>query len=103
MNSFAIVVLPVPGNPTKKICGGLSRHAFNWFTMWSMPIKDVSIICDWNSILLLNTYAVVLGGFIVFAVFTVLLADLGGGGSLAVVRALASFAIGRRLVVFLME
>ena len=57
--------------------------------MWSMPIKDVSIICDWNSILLLNTYALVLGGILVVAVFTVVLADLGGGGSLAVVCVLA--------------
>jgi len=47
-----------------------------------MPIKDVSIICDWNSILLLNTYAVVLGGLLV--VFTVVLADLGGGEPLVV-------------------
>ena len=68
-----------------------------------MPIKDVSIICDWNSILLLNTYAFVLGGLLVVSVFTVLLADLGGGGSIALVRVLASFAIGRRLVVFLVE
>ena len=52
--------------------------------MWSMPIKDVSIICDWNSILLLNTYALVLGGILVVAVFTVVLADLLGGEPLVV-------------------
>jgi hypothetical protein len=37
---LAKVVLPVPGNPTRKRCGGFSIHAFSCETIDSIPTPD---------------------------------------------------------------